>query len=241
MLNTIIVDDSQICMEMLLDVCKNRFSLNLKGFTEPIDALKYTETNCVQLAFLDIDMPAVNGIDLGQLLRNINPDIILIYISSKKESCFDAMLIKADGFIPKPFHVYDIEYAVNRAVVLATNQNHYICGELADTFKLIIGQNVVHFSNSRSNDLLALCTAREGQPVSTEEAIKTLWPDRIVDDKTKRLYRKVTSNIRDTLREYTDTEIFCTARGCCYINPKNIHIRNRHNNLRSFTNDRYNT
>ena len=51
--------------------------------------------------FLDIDMPMVNGLDLGKKIREVNRDAYLIYLSMHRELVFDTFENKAFRFIPK--------------------------------------------------------------------------------------------------------------------------------------------
>jgi DNA-binding LytR/AlgR family response regulator len=51
--------------------------------------------------FLDIDMPLVNGLDLGKKIRELDADCYLVYISIHEECVYDSMKTKPFRFIPK--------------------------------------------------------------------------------------------------------------------------------------------
>ena len=49
----------------------------LMTFTSPEDALQYANESPCDIAFLDIDMPRINGIDLAKILK-IKPELFMI-------------------------------------------------------------------------------------------------------------------------------------------------------------------
>ncbi len=51
--------------------------------------------------FLDIDMPLVNGLDLGQKIREFDINCYLIYVSIRCECVYDSLRTKPFRFIPK--------------------------------------------------------------------------------------------------------------------------------------------
>lgn len=216
MINTIIVDDSSLCVNMLNDICATYEELSIHKFTTPTKALEYARTASLQLAFLDVDMPELNGIELGRLLRHINPEVILIYVSSKEAPCPAAMRMKADGYIFKPYSVADISYAIEKSLVLLAGRHDEIFIQ-ATPFEVFCNHQLVHFSNRKSKELLSLCVDAGGSELSMEWIISKLWPERPIDEKTKRLYRKAIISLKETLHIYTEKKIFHNYRGFCCI------------------------
>lgn len=55
--------------------------------------------------FLDIDMPLINGLDLGKKIRELDGGCYLIYVSIHRECVYDSLEAKPFRFIPKDeFH-----------------------------------------------------------------------------------------------------------------------------------------
>lgn len=50
--------------------------------SDPEQVLAIPDLELYRIAFLDVDMPQVNGIALGGQLRHHNPDICLVYVSA---------------------------------------------------------------------------------------------------------------------------------------------------------------
>lgn len=51
--------------------------------------------------FLDIDMPLVNGLDLGKKIRELDEGCYIVYISVHREHVYDSLTVKPFRFIPK--------------------------------------------------------------------------------------------------------------------------------------------
>jgi two-component SAPR family response regulator len=88
-------------------------------FQNPVEALEFASDNPVDIAVLDIEMPELNGIELGQRLKQRYPNIALVYITGYKEYAFDAFQLEASAYLTKPYFRKDIEYAISRAVKLS--------------------------------------------------------------------------------------------------------------------------
>lgn len=220
MLRTILVDDNQLSLEILQDISVLSQHVAILGaFQSPLDALHFARNNTVDFAFLDIDMPGLNGLELGRELRKLYPKIILIYVASEPGYCAEAMRMKADFYICKPYVCRDIAEAIERARLLS----HRLCQRLTvrtfGHFDVFDREQPLYFSNAKSKELLAMCIDRCGSAVSMEEAIEALWPERPIDEKTKRLYRKAVIMLKQVLAQHNSSDIFHSVRGSCNINP----------------------
>ena len=101
--NVIMVDDRKIILTgglpVLEDVMPNA---TVTGFTRPSDAVEYAKTNRVALAFLDIEMGKMSGLDLCHTLLEINPRTNVVYLTAYSEYAIDAWETGASGFMLKP-------------------------------------------------------------------------------------------------------------------------------------------
>lgn len=77
---------------------KLKFHVDIKNSGEFIlkTPLRY------DIAFIDIEMPSISGLNLGKLLKSINPDIIIIVITSFQNYLDDAMKIHVFRYLSKP-------------------------------------------------------------------------------------------------------------------------------------------
>ena len=86
-IRTIIVDDELWSLRQFERSLRDAVDFRLLEMFDSADkALAYAESQAVDFALLDISMPGMNGILLGEKLREINGDMILIYVTGDRKS-----------------------------------------------------------------------------------------------------------------------------------------------------------
>ncbi len=117
----VICDDEQIYLNAI-EVHINKYLIEHNLFA---DIYKYLGSNDLinniayfDIAFLDIEMNGENGLQLGRRLREINPDIILIYITAHNNYLDDALDLGSIRFFDKPINSQrfykGVEAAINK-------------------------------------------------------------------------------------------------------------------------------
>lgn len=222
-MKTILVDNEPLMRRKLEDVMKDIREVDVVGsFKNSENALEYAEENTVEFALLNTEMPVMDGLDLGRKLKEVCPGIVLIYITENSDRLVDIVKMKADYCIMKPCSSEDIKDAAQRAELLAKRQKKRLKVQMFGRFDVFLDGKVLYFKNAKSKELLALCMDRCGGNVSMEEVIDKLWPERVYDEKVKRLYRKAVMNLQGTLKEEGITEFFQTKRGSCHIMKEDV-------------------
>lgn len=75
-------------------------TLNLYKYSNGTDLLNSNKN--FDIVFLDIEMPDINGIELGKKLQSSNPDLVLIYITAYNHYLDDALDLGITRFFDKP-------------------------------------------------------------------------------------------------------------------------------------------
>jgi DNA-binding LytR/AlgR family response regulator len=113
MMKVIAVDDEPLALELIETYCRNFAFLQYeKGFSKTGQALQYTEKNEVHLIFLDIQMPAMSGLEFYKALP-YKP--LLIFTTSYSEYALEGYELNALDYLLKPFTLSRFEKAVTRA------------------------------------------------------------------------------------------------------------------------------
>ena len=101
--NVIVVDDERIVLAHELPVIRQALpAAKISGFQRPSEALEYARSNPVALAFLDIEMGRVSGLDVCRELLTVCPRANVVYLTAYRDYSFDAWATGACGFLLKP-------------------------------------------------------------------------------------------------------------------------------------------
>ncbi len=113
-LNCVIVDDSAIQRMVVNKHVSNSLHLKLVGeFSNAIEAKNFMSYNEVDLIFLDIEMPVINGFDLLDGLKK-KPQVI--FITSKPDYAVKAFDYDATDYLQKPITNARFDAAIRRAL-----------------------------------------------------------------------------------------------------------------------------
>lgn len=99
----ILLDDEKIIMQGSIAILKETLpEAEIIGFTVPSEALSYAKENKVDLAFLDIKMGRISGLDVCKELLDFNPKMNVIFLTAYTDYSLDAWGTGASGFMLKP-------------------------------------------------------------------------------------------------------------------------------------------
>ncbi len=99
----IVVEDRKIILTGSLTVLQNVIpNATIIGFTRPSEAIEYAKKNHISLAFLDIELGKISGLELCGKLLEINPRTNVVYLTAYSGYSLDAWNTGASGFMLKP-------------------------------------------------------------------------------------------------------------------------------------------
>jgi len=128
-LNCVIVDDSSLQRMVITKLVKNHTNLYLVGdFSNANEAKNCMIVHNIDLIFLDIEMPVINGFDFIDGLK-VKPQVI--FITSKAEYALKAFDYDATDYLQKPILLERFNASVKRAFDLHVmkSENHEEEGE----------------------------------------------------------------------------------------------------------------
>lgn len=103
-MNCIIIDDEFPAREELKYFINNFSNIKiLEEFDDSIKALEFIEKNKIDLIFLDINMPKLDGMALGKIISHFSQKPTIVFITAHKDFAVDAFEIEAFDYILKPY------------------------------------------------------------------------------------------------------------------------------------------
>lgn len=101
--HVIIVDDTKIVLTGALPVLEEVMpQATVIGFTKPSEAVEYAHNHRISLAFLDIELGKLSGLDLCSRILEINSQTNVVFLTAYSEYSLDAWSTGASGFMLKP-------------------------------------------------------------------------------------------------------------------------------------------
>ena len=101
MIRSIALDDEPLALKIITHFCSKSNLIDLqKTFTSQCETINYLENYPVDLLFLDINMPAKNGIDFYKSLSN-NP--MVIFTTAYSDYAVEGFNVNAIDYLLKPF------------------------------------------------------------------------------------------------------------------------------------------
>jgi DNA-binding LytR/AlgR family response regulator len=121
-----IVDDEPLAVKLLETFVGRTADLELKGsFTDSIEALDVLAHEPVDLLFLDIQMPDLNGMELAHAIDTERTRVI--FTTAFKDYAFESYEVNALDFLLKPIRYIKFQAAVEKA------RNYFAMKESANT------------------------------------------------------------------------------------------------------------
>ncbi|KQS36819.1 LytTR family DNA-binding domain-containing protein [Pedobacter sp. Leaf194] len=107
MITCVVIDDEQSSIDDITILIENLPMFKIvKSFTNPLEALNYFKSNELDLVFIDVDMPLLNGVELSKLIRSKTKK--LVFTTSHSKYALDAFKVSADDFLLKPFSFAEV-------------------------------------------------------------------------------------------------------------------------------------
>lgn len=116
MIRAIAIDDELPALKVIEGFCRKIDFVTLeRTFNKTGDALAYLEKSPVDLLFLDINMPAISGIDFYKQLKD---DVQVIFTTAYSHYAVEGFNLKATDYLLKPFTFDRFMQAMNKVAEL---------------------------------------------------------------------------------------------------------------------------
>ena len=191
MLRVITIDDELPNHVLLRRAIKHNRQLELvEQFTHPIQVLEKINVLQPDVAFVDIEMPYMNGLELAENILASNDQIAIVFVTAFSQYAIDAFKVNALDYILKPIDEKEMNRVVQKILkskshnrpessVEDSEKNYHgriIClGEFS-----VYGKNSdqkVQWMTSKIEELLAYLVINLGNPIDKWKLCDLLWPD----------------------------------------------------------------
>jgi DNA-binding response OmpR family regulator len=127
-------------------------SLKLEGFTskyckDGLEAWDVFKTEKFDLCLLDVNMPKMNGIELGKLIREKDAYVPILFLTanSQEEDVLNGFEVGADDYMTKPFSLKELNMRIRVLLKRSQTQRDFIANTPPELFHL--GNLMIDLSN----------------------------------------------------------------------------------------------
>ena len=161
------------------------------------EALEIIKSNDIPIAFLDIDMPFISGLEVAKKIQEMKPKTNIIFVTGYEQYALEALELYVSGFIMKPVNENNMRKAIDNLRFPIAELTVKCFGN----FEVFYDGRPVNFKRSKCKEVFAYLIDKRGAFVSEDELRFLLWSEDEDTDKKRRYVRNIISDIRVTLKE----------------------------------------
>lgn len=229
-MNIIAIDDERLALNSIVEVLEKVFpNDNIKGFQSQSRLTEYAsqqkeEGNVIDYAFLDIQIYGENGLILAKELKEMFPDLKIIFCTAYREYAVDAWMLHAIGYLLKPVTEEAVRETLNEMDRgwQGREQNGEIRVQTFGNFEIFVNNNLIPFEREKAKELLAYLIDRRGAAVTNAEIAAVLWEGAAEDEKIKNYVKVITTTLRRNLKTAGAGAILQKTRGHLAIDMSKI-------------------
>lgn len=148
-MKALICDDDKQIIKQIKDYIeayekKEGCSLDISCYESAENVLKRKEK--YDLAFIDIEMPGINGLKLTERLQKINPHIIILIVTSFQGYLDEAMDLNVFRFLSKPIDKNRFFRCMDSAMKLYRKSTHTIIANYYDESHSIFTGDILYLT-----------------------------------------------------------------------------------------------
>ena len=206
----IAVDDEKIALEALSGAIKAIVAEDeVVSFRYPEDALEFAKENFCDIAFLDVEMAGMSGIELAVELKKYNSDINIVFCTgygNYRDAAFD---LHASGYLMKPITPEKIKRELEnlrRPIV----EKRRLKVQTFGNFEVYIDGKPLAFKYRRTKELFAYLVDRVGAMCTVGEIAGILFED---EGGREDYFQKLRRDLLSTLEEVGCSRAIVHKRG----------------------------
>ena len=214
------IDDEKIALEELVDSIRQAEpSAVVHSFMSAQEALgAFTEYPC-QVAFVDIQMETISGVEFAKQLKLIYPRVNIIFATGHVDYREDAFDMHASGYITKPITAGKVRKELDdlRYPVIHVSEKKMRIQTFGN-FEVYADEEPLNFTYDKTKEMFAYLVDRRGAYCSNREIMAVLWQD---DCHTSYL-SNLKKDLKDTLKAAGCSDVIESGWGKIRLCTENV-------------------
>ena len=218
-MNVLLCDDEPLQLLRLEKTVKEVLvDADITSMNNPLQAIEACKSKTMDIAFLDIEMPGLNGIQLAKKLKAISPAINIIFVTAYDQYALDAHRLHASGYVTKPVNKAKVEEEIkNLRNPILPHQEKKLQIKCFGNFEVFYDGEPLRFSYKKSKEAFAYLIDREGSAISVNELNAILW-----EEDHPSYLRNLIADIQNTLKKAGAGDVFVKRHNECFIDVTKV-------------------
>jgi len=199
----IAIDDEKLALETLVASIRQVVpEADIQGFQKSAEAILFAQGHPCDVAFLDIKMRGMTGLELAKQLKDIHGNINIIFVTGYSEYTLDAFRLYASDYLLKPATPEQVRQAMEHLRTPVTPQvDKKLRIQCFGNFEVFADEKPVVFERARTKELFAYLVDRMGASCTMGELMTVIWGDGPDGASRQSNLRNLISDMRHTLSE----------------------------------------
>lgn len=213
-MNILAVDDEYHALERLKKAILQAVpDCKLAGFNNTDDALLYAVSHQIDVAFLDIRIDEMSGLQMAQKLKEIYGNTNIIFVTGYDEYMRHAFQMHASGYLEKSVTAEDVIAELEHLRNPVRTRREGVRLQTFGNFEVFVDDKLVLFHRPKAKEALAYLADRNGASVSKKEMAAVLWEDQSYTRSLQSHLYKLISDMTASLRAAGAGEVVIVHRG----------------------------
>ncbi|GAB6182370.1 LytR/AlgR family response regulator transcription factor [Thermodesulfovibrio hydrogeniphilus] len=160
-MKVLVIDDEPLAVERLMIELRRVGEFIISAFTSASSLLdELSKDKDYDIAFVDIKMPEISGLELAQKINAINPNIFIVFVTAFPDYALDAFKIGAIYYILKPYSTEEIKRVVERAKsYMKRRGKSFLIKDFDGSYKIVFSSEIYYIKAELKDCVLR--TAKE--------------------------------------------------------------------------------
>lgn len=218
----IAVDDEVMILGALTQAVKASPDItSVASFSDCEEAIEYVKNNCIDIAFLDINMRGMGGIALAEIIISIRPNCKIIFCTGYEEYAIKAFKIHASGYLLKPISIEDVQNEIDNIKGMRKREK-ILTVNCFGNFEVYVKEEKLVFKRLKTKELFAFLVDRKGAGMTVKQICAVLFPDDYDDTKNAAYLRQLVMDMKNTLKSVGAENVLCHETPCYRIDTSLI-------------------
>jgi len=207
MIRAILVDDEPLSLQLLEKKLIDTGDIEIIAtYTNAESALEQLKNLDFQVAFLDIEMAGLSGLDLAEIISASNPGIQIVFVTAYRDYAIQAFELDSIDYLLKPVMKERLDKTIARIGEQILLQQHQLDSKQIPSltihyfteFAVYNQEEIIKWKTSKVKELFAYLFMSHHTYIHRDTIIHDLWPDQDYKKAKIQLHTNI-SYLRKTL------------------------------------------